>query len=233
VTERPVPQVIIEFDVADAAGVAPAARELEQAGYELLHGAREEPWGQTVARRAVPRLVRRPPLQRVPGRRHPDHDRGPPLRGREAAAGRHPRPAPRCCARRGPAGEHGRRRGGAASRCRKRRNRAPPGRHGNGADGLAGLGRRRRRDAVQRRGTRHRRGGGPLAGRGRRRRGRRRQLCRGGTARPGGADVPGAPAAAARLRDPAATGVSEFCVVASPLPLVGGTAGPVCPLAIL
>jgi hypothetical protein len=48
--ERPVPQVSIEFDVVDAAAVAPAARELEQAGYELLHGAREEPWGQTVAR---------------------------------------------------------------------------------------------------------------------------------------------------------------------------------------
>jgi catechol 2,3-dioxygenase-like lactoylglutathione lyase family enzyme len=51
---RPVPQVSIEFDVADAAAVDPAARELEQAGYELLHGAREEPWGQTVARLQSP-----------------------------------------------------------------------------------------------------------------------------------------------------------------------------------
>jgi catechol 2,3-dioxygenase-like lactoylglutathione lyase family enzyme len=42
--ERPVPQVSIEFDVADAATVTPAARELEQAGYELLHPTREEPW---------------------------------------------------------------------------------------------------------------------------------------------------------------------------------------------
>jgi hypothetical protein len=33
--ERPVPQVSIEFDVANAATVVPAARELEQAGYEL------------------------------------------------------------------------------------------------------------------------------------------------------------------------------------------------------
>jgi catechol 2,3-dioxygenase-like lactoylglutathione lyase family enzyme len=49
-TERPVPQVSIEFDVADAAAVAAAAQELEGAGYELLHPAREEPWGQTVAR---------------------------------------------------------------------------------------------------------------------------------------------------------------------------------------
>jgi catechol 2,3-dioxygenase-like lactoylglutathione lyase family enzyme len=52
--KRPVPQVSIEFDVADAATVVPAARELEQAGYELLHGAREEPWGQTVARLQSP-----------------------------------------------------------------------------------------------------------------------------------------------------------------------------------
>lgn len=53
-SERPVPQVSIEFDVADAAAVVPAARELEQAGYELLHGPREEPWGQTVARLQSP-----------------------------------------------------------------------------------------------------------------------------------------------------------------------------------
>ena len=52
--DRPVPQVSIEFDVADAASVAPAARELEQAGYELLHPSREEPWGQTVARLQSP-----------------------------------------------------------------------------------------------------------------------------------------------------------------------------------
>jgi catechol 2,3-dioxygenase-like lactoylglutathione lyase family enzyme len=48
--ERPVPQVSIEFDVADAAAVGAAAQELQQAGYALLHPAREEPWGQTVAR---------------------------------------------------------------------------------------------------------------------------------------------------------------------------------------
>ena len=48
--QRPRPQVSIEFDVADAAAEGPAARELEQAGYELLHPPREEPWGQTVAR---------------------------------------------------------------------------------------------------------------------------------------------------------------------------------------
>jgi catechol 2,3-dioxygenase-like lactoylglutathione lyase family enzyme len=51
---RPVPQISIEFDVADAAAVDAAAQELEQAGHELLHGAREEPWGQTVARLQSP-----------------------------------------------------------------------------------------------------------------------------------------------------------------------------------
>ena len=48
--ERPVPQVSIEFDVADADAVHAAARELQEAGYELVHPVREEPWGQTVAR---------------------------------------------------------------------------------------------------------------------------------------------------------------------------------------
>jgi catechol 2,3-dioxygenase-like lactoylglutathione lyase family enzyme len=48
--DRPVPQVSIEFEVEGAAAVADAAAELEQKGFELLHGAREEPWGQTVAR---------------------------------------------------------------------------------------------------------------------------------------------------------------------------------------
>jgi catechol 2,3-dioxygenase-like lactoylglutathione lyase family enzyme len=51
---RPVPQISIEFDVADAAAVDPAARELQRAGYELLHPPREEPWGQTVARLQSP-----------------------------------------------------------------------------------------------------------------------------------------------------------------------------------
>ncbi len=48
------PQVSIEFDVADAAAVSAAAQELQQAGHELLHTAREEPWGQTVARLQSP-----------------------------------------------------------------------------------------------------------------------------------------------------------------------------------
>jgi catechol 2,3-dioxygenase-like lactoylglutathione lyase family enzyme len=52
--DRPVPQASIEFDVADAAAVRAAAGELEDAGHELLHAAREEPWGQTVARLQSP-----------------------------------------------------------------------------------------------------------------------------------------------------------------------------------
>ena len=45
--EVPPPQASIEFEVDD---VAAAAAELEGKGYRLLHGARTEPWGQTVAR---------------------------------------------------------------------------------------------------------------------------------------------------------------------------------------
>jgi catechol 2,3-dioxygenase-like lactoylglutathione lyase family enzyme len=45
-----VPQASIEFEVADTQAVADAAGELEDQGFRLLHSAREEPWGQTVAR---------------------------------------------------------------------------------------------------------------------------------------------------------------------------------------
>lgn len=45
-----VPQASIEFEVEDAGAVGDAAAELEARGFRLLHGAREEPWGQTVAR---------------------------------------------------------------------------------------------------------------------------------------------------------------------------------------
>lgn len=49
-TDRVVPQASIEFEVADTAAVAAAATELEREGFALLHPARTEPWGQTVAR---------------------------------------------------------------------------------------------------------------------------------------------------------------------------------------
>ena len=48
--DRPVPQASFEFDVADAEAVQAAADELAAAGHTLIHDAREEPWGQTVAR---------------------------------------------------------------------------------------------------------------------------------------------------------------------------------------
>ncbi len=48
--DRPVPQASVEFEVADPDAVRAAGEELEAAGFALLHPAREEPWGQTVAR---------------------------------------------------------------------------------------------------------------------------------------------------------------------------------------
>jgi catechol 2,3-dioxygenase-like lactoylglutathione lyase family enzyme len=47
---RPVPQMCLEFDVEDVAAVQTAADELRGLGFDVLHDAREEPWGQTVAR---------------------------------------------------------------------------------------------------------------------------------------------------------------------------------------
>jgi catechol 2,3-dioxygenase-like lactoylglutathione lyase family enzyme len=49
-SDRPVPQASVEFEVADPEGVERAGAELEADGFRLLHGARTEPWGQTVAR---------------------------------------------------------------------------------------------------------------------------------------------------------------------------------------
>jgi catechol 2,3-dioxygenase-like lactoylglutathione lyase family enzyme len=48
--DRTVPQASIEFEVEDADAVAAAGDELQRAGFELLHPARTEPWGQTVTR---------------------------------------------------------------------------------------------------------------------------------------------------------------------------------------
>ncbi len=49
-SDRPVPQASIEFEVEDAKAVQAAAAELRDQGFALLHEARKEPWGQTVAR---------------------------------------------------------------------------------------------------------------------------------------------------------------------------------------
>ena len=48
--DRPVPQTSVEFEVDDADAVQAAAEELRGRGFTLLHDARTEPWGQTVAR---------------------------------------------------------------------------------------------------------------------------------------------------------------------------------------
>ncbi|HEX3318221.1 MAG TPA: VOC family protein [Solirubrobacteraceae bacterium] len=48
--DRTRPQASVEFDVDSPEAVAGAADELERAGFELVHPARQEPWGQTVAR---------------------------------------------------------------------------------------------------------------------------------------------------------------------------------------
>lgn len=45
--EVPVPQATIEFEVTD---VQAAADELQARGMTLVHSARTEPWGQTIAR---------------------------------------------------------------------------------------------------------------------------------------------------------------------------------------
>jgi len=50
----PIPQVSLEFEVADADAVVAGAEELRTSGYKLLHDARQEPWGQIVARLIAP-----------------------------------------------------------------------------------------------------------------------------------------------------------------------------------
>jgi hypothetical protein len=48
------PQISLEFEVASMQAVADGASELQSDGYQLLHGAKTEPWGQTVARLLSP-----------------------------------------------------------------------------------------------------------------------------------------------------------------------------------
>jgi catechol 2,3-dioxygenase-like lactoylglutathione lyase family enzyme len=52
-----VPQMSLEFELADPRAVADGAEELRSGGYQLLHDAKEEPWGQTVARLLSPEGV--------------------------------------------------------------------------------------------------------------------------------------------------------------------------------
>jgi catechol 2,3-dioxygenase-like lactoylglutathione lyase family enzyme len=48
--ELTIPQASVEFEVEDADAVTAAGEELQRAGFELLHPARTEPWGQTLVR---------------------------------------------------------------------------------------------------------------------------------------------------------------------------------------
>jgi catechol 2,3-dioxygenase-like lactoylglutathione lyase family enzyme len=48
------PQVSVEFEVTDAPAVSEGAQELRSRGYDLLHDAKTEPWGQVVARLLSP-----------------------------------------------------------------------------------------------------------------------------------------------------------------------------------
>lgn len=48
--EHPRPQASIEFEVGSVSDVAAAVEKLTAAGYALLHGSKEEPWGQTITR---------------------------------------------------------------------------------------------------------------------------------------------------------------------------------------
>jgi catechol 2,3-dioxygenase-like lactoylglutathione lyase family enzyme len=56
-TEHQVPQASVEFELKDTDAVSAAAQELQDKGFSLLHPAREEPWGQTVARILSPEGV--------------------------------------------------------------------------------------------------------------------------------------------------------------------------------
>jgi len=49
-----VPQLSLEFELADEAAVSDGAEELRARGYTTLHDAKTEPWGQTVARLLSP-----------------------------------------------------------------------------------------------------------------------------------------------------------------------------------
>ena len=47
---RAVPQASVEFEVESEAAVAAAEKELTDAGFDVLHPTKTEPWGQTVTR---------------------------------------------------------------------------------------------------------------------------------------------------------------------------------------
>ncbi|MEK7531076.1 MAG: VOC family protein [Patescibacteria group bacterium] len=52
--DRLAPQACVEFEVESHEAVVSAASELEVSGYTLIHDAKTEPWGQTIARLQTP-----------------------------------------------------------------------------------------------------------------------------------------------------------------------------------
>ena len=56
-TQVPEPTASIEFELADAAAVESAVREMKAKGQDFIHEARTEPWGQTAARFMSPERV--------------------------------------------------------------------------------------------------------------------------------------------------------------------------------
>jgi catechol 2,3-dioxygenase-like lactoylglutathione lyase family enzyme len=56
-THVPEPTASIEFELADATAVESAVREMKAKGYDFIHEARTEPWGQTGARFMSPEGV--------------------------------------------------------------------------------------------------------------------------------------------------------------------------------
>ncbi|MDP7592127.1 MAG: hypothetical protein QF552_05405 [Litorilituus sp.] len=53
----PQPTSTIEYELDSPSAVAEAVSEMEEKGYTFIHGAREEPWGQTVARLLSPENI--------------------------------------------------------------------------------------------------------------------------------------------------------------------------------
>jgi hypothetical protein len=56
-SDTPQPQACIEFELADSDAVQAGIEELRCTGHTVLHDARLEPWGQTVARMLSPEHV--------------------------------------------------------------------------------------------------------------------------------------------------------------------------------
>lgn len=58
------PMATVEFELQNVAVVEAAADELTVEGYELIHGTKEEAWGQTVARLLSPEGCSSAPVPR-------------------------------------------------------------------------------------------------------------------------------------------------------------------------